>query len=131
MFSENQLNRASIAGINQFALEVAKEYPNLGFGKELKKHFDLGIIDSMVTERRKKQEKAQPQKFWMGGGFSMALAFGTLDVAYSRADDQNKRILYELFTHRLEESDVHITDTVKEDVRRSCILVYKDDEVVA
>lgn len=95
-FSEAELNRASIAGISKEALAVAKEYPQSPFGLELRNHFEWGKIDDMARERREKGEDATPSDHWLGGGFSTALAFMDLQVAYAFADPRNERILIDV-----------------------------------
>ena len=124
-FTEAELNLASIAGISQEALEVAKEYPTVGFGQELRKHFEWGNISEMAEHRRQEGEDATPSQFWLGGGFTTKLAFGGPVTAFGHADAQNARILYDLFGDCIEKEGIHVNDTVKADVEAGNILVYE------
>lgn len=97
-FTEAELNRASLAGINKYALQVAKEYPESTFGRELRKHFNWGYIDKLAADRREDNpDYPYYQTNWLGGGFTTSLAFRDLPLAYSQADAKNTNILIELF----------------------------------
>lgn len=130
-FTEAELNKASVAGISNEALEVAKEYPTCGFGAELRKHFGWGAIDKMAQHVQSEGGDAEPEQFWLGGSFTTLLAFVSPEKAYGGADRQNSRILYDLFSDRLEKADVHVPDRVKIDVEEGNILIYEYSEVVA